>query len=146
MNIECPYCKKEIDKHSKQCEFCGREIQEAYAANFFNGRKEEYDRRRALLILVMSCIVCGLVSIYSIIRRFAAIRHDDPSYCIPYLVAAGIGTLIVCITLWIYYSHKMKFYQAEISSVLNEKIEKCGNCGRYKLKDKECLCRTGYYR
>ena len=141
MNIECPYCKKEIDKHSTQCEFCGHEIWEAYAVNYFNGRKEEYDRRRSLLILVMACIVCGLVSIYSIIRKFAAIRHDDPSYCIPYLAAAGIGTLIVCITLWTYYSKQIKLCQTEMSSVLNDNIEKCGNCKRYKLKGQECSCK-----
>ena len=146
MNIECPYCKKEIDKHSKQCAFCEKEIWEVYAVNYFNNRKEAYDGHRGFLIVVIAFTAAVLLGIYYIIREFAAIRRDDPSFCIPYLVAAGTGTLIVCIILWIYFSKKMKQYQMERDSVLNDSIEKCKNCGHYKMKDEECICRTEYIR
>ena len=142
MNIECPYCKKEIEKHSRQCEFCGRQIWEAYAVNYFNHKKEEYDGHRSFLIVVIAFTVVGLYTVYYYIGKFAAIRHDDPSFCIPYLVGAGIATAIVCFILWQYYSFKKEQYQKERDSMLNERMELCPNCKRqYILKGQECSCK-----
>lgn len=141
MNIQCPYCKKEIEKHSTQCEFCGHQIWEAYAINYFNQKRKEYDGHRGFLIVVMSFTVAGLYMIYYFIRKFAAIRHDDPSFCIPYIVGAGIITAIVCFILWQYYSFKMDQFKKERDSMLNDRIELCENCKRYKIKGEKCSCR-----
>ena len=141
MNIQCPYCKKEIDKHSRQCVFCGHKIWDAYAVNYFNSKKNEYDGHRCFLLLIMAFTAAGLYMFYYFFRQFAAIRHDDPSICIPYLVAIGIGTFIICVILWMYFSKKMKQYELERDSVMNGEIELCGNCRRYKIKGEKCSCR-----
>ena len=142
MRIECPYCKKQINKDSKQCEFCGHEIGEIFAVNYFNDRKEEYDRHRCFLIVVIPFTIACLMIIYYFIKQYTAIRHDDPSFYIPYLVAAGGVIFVTCFILWLYYSFKMKQYQTEIDSMLNESIELCPNCKRrYIVKGEECSCK-----